>query len=214
MTGTINASRIRVMLIDAGTIPLAKCAHLVASHPFRGQIEDIPSGSVRVIQMKDVDPVEGVNWAGMSQTELTGRKGADWLEEGDVIFVPRGTRFYAACLSAPPGPTVCGPHLYHLRVKTESWLLPRFLAWQINQPPIQRKLRAAAEGTSQLSIRRAELEALPICVPSINEQQSIVDLVDLATRERRLFEELIRNRDLQLEAIAASLATAEHNPEQ
>ena len=102
MTGTINASRIRVMLIDAGTIPLAKCAHLVASHPFRGQIEDIPSGSVRVIQMKDVDPVEGVNWAGMSQTELTGRKGADWLEEGDVIFVPRGTRFYAACLSAPP----------------------------------------------------------------------------------------------------------------
>ena len=93
-------------------------------------------------------------------------------------------------------------------------MLPRFLAWQINQPPIQRKLRAAAEGTSQLSIRRAELEALPICVPSINEQQSIVDLVDLATRERRLFEELIRNRDLQLEAIAASLATAEHNPEQ
>ena len=73
----------------------------------------------------------------------------------------RGTRFHAGCVGALPGPAVCGPHLFHLRVRPGRELLPAFLAWQINQAPFQRALRRAAEGSSQLSVRRPVLESLP-----------------------------------------------------
>ena len=128
------------------------------------------------------------------------------------MFVARGNHYYAAALDAVPNRSVCGPHLYHLRLKRGSTVLPAFLAWQINQPPIQRLLRQAAEGTNQLSIRRAELEALPISVPSLADQKHIVGLVEFAAHERVLLNQLVLNRERQLSALAFALADAASRP--
>ena len=157
--------------------------------------------------MKDMDPIEGVSWSTVVHTRLVGRRQADWLLLDDLLFVSRGTRFYAACLDAPPAPAVCGPHLFHLRVKPGSQLIPAFLAWQINQAPFQRALQRAAEGSSQLSVRRPVLESLPISVPSAADQERIVALARLAQRERQLQDLLIRNRERQFESIAEALAS-------
>ena len=150
--------------------------------------------------------VPGLLWYRL-RTELPGRKAPDWLQPGDVLFVSRGTRFYAVCVDEPPGPAVCSPHFFHLRVKPSSGMLPAFLAWQINQPPFQRQLWQAAEGSSQLSIRRPVLEALSIGVPGLPDQQRIVALAELARQERQVLHQLIRNREHQLEALAEKLAS-------
>ena len=156
--------------------------------------------------MKDMDPIDGVNWAPSSAPGWRVAAEAHWLLADDLLFVSRGTRFYAACLDAPPGPAVCGPHLFHLRVKPASQLLPAFLAWQINQPPFQRALLRAAEGSSQL--QRAASGAGGAC-PSASrrcaDQQRIVELARLARRERQLHRQLIRNRERIFESIAESL---------
>jgi len=149
-----------------------------------------------------------MDWGAVVRTELTGRREPDWLASGDVLLVARGNHYYAAALTDVPEQCVFGPHLYHLRLKAGSAVLPGFLAWQINQPPIQRLLRQAAEGTNQLSIRRAEIEALPISVPSLSGQQKIVRLVEAAARERVLLDQLILNRERQLNALAFALAGA------
>jgi len=198
------------MLIDASKISLGYAVRVRSGYPFRGSIDESANGNALAVQMKDVDSDVGVNWAGVIRTSLAGRKPPDWLKAGDVLFVSKGARFYAVCIDEAPTPAVCSPHFFHLQVAPHVPLLPAFLAWQINQPPFQRQLQQAAEGSSQLSIRRPVLESLTLCVPSLADQQRIVALADLARQERNTLHQLIHNREQQLQALAEGLAQADH----
>ena len=193
------------MSFDAFSLRVAEIASLQAGYPFRGAIEEVPDGDVLAVQMKDVDPDAGVDWRSAIRTSLGGRKHPDWLRAGDVLFVAKGARFYAVCIGVPPAQAVCGPAFFHLRVKAPVSVDPAFLAWQINQLPFQRQLQQAAEGSGQLSIRRPVLEALTLSIPAMQRQRGIVALADLARRERRALQQLIRNRELQLHALAEDL---------
>lgn len=195
-----------VMVLDAKLISVGRLATLQGGYPFRGSIEESVDGGALAVQMKDVDAHRGVYWPGVTRTTLAGRKQPDWLKAGDVLFVSKGARFYAVCLDEPPSAAVCSPHFFLLRVLPQAPMLPTFLAWQINQPPFQRQLQQAAEGSSQLSIRRPVLESLTVCVPSLADQQRIVALADLARRERRALHQLINNRERQIHALAEGLA--------
>lgn len=195
-------------MIDAIKMSLGTLAELKVGYPFRGAIEPGKDGAIPVVQMKDVSVAGTIDWNAVVRARLPGRRSPDCLAAGDVLFVARGNHFYCIALEAVPEKSVCGPHLCHLRVLTGAAVLPAFLAWHINQPPTQRLLRQAAEGTNQLSIRRAELEALPISVPSLAVQQQIVLLADAVARERTVLRELVRNRERQLGALAHDLAHA------
>jgi hypothetical protein len=194
------------MLIDAVCFELRQVADIRSGYPFRGAIEEVATGGVLVAQMKDVDVSDGVRWANAVRTELLGRKPPDWLQGGDLLFVARGGRFFAACISAPPEPAVCGPHLLHLRVRAGCSVLPAFLAWQLNQSPLQRRLHVAAEGSSQLSIRVGEIAALEIAVPTLEQQARIAGLAGAALRERHLLAQLAHTREQQLAVLATQLA--------
>lgn len=194
------------MTFDARNVVLAEVASLQAGYPFRTTVEEVVSGDVLVVQMKDVGPEIGVDWAGAIRTRLAGRKQPDWIHEGDILFAAKGARFYAVCAGAPPGRAVCVPAFFHLRVQAEGQVDPRFLAWQINQSPCQRQLLQAAEGSSQLSIRRPVLEQLELSIPAVEQQRRIVALAELAHRERRALQRLIDNREQQLLAIAEDLS--------
>ncbi len=193
------------MRFDAYLVEVGSAAIVRAGYPFRGSIDESIDGDVLAVQMKDVAPELGVTWADVTRTSLTGRKQPDLLKAGDVLFVSKGARFYATCIDEPPGPAVCSPHFFHLQVAPHASLLPAFLAWQINQPPFQRQLQQAAEGSSQLSIRRPVLESLSLSVPSLEDQHRIVTLAEFARQERRALNQLIQNREQQLQALAEDL---------
>ena len=196
------------MNIDAENFMVGELVSIQAGYPFRGSIEESADGEALAVQMRDVDLDYGVKWSDVTRTSLAGRKHPDWLKAGDILFVAKGARFYAVCIDEPPSPAVCSPHFFLLRVASQGLLLPAFLAWQINQPPFQRQLQQAAEGSSQLSIRRPVLESLTLSVPSLVDQQRIVALADLTRQERHVLNQLIHNREQQLQALAESLAHA------
>lgn len=194
-------------MIDAAlNLELGALVHIRAGHPFRGAVGAVDKGSVAVAQMKDVLPSGEIDWSSAVRTELAGRKEPDWLKPGDLLFVTRGSRYYAVCVDQPPGLAVCGPHLFHLTVRDASQVLPEFLAWQVGQGPVQRQLLQAASGSLQLSVTRQALEALKISLPSIRTQRLIADLASMAARERALLTALIHNREQELEALACALA--------
>jgi hypothetical protein len=198
-------------VIDATISTIAELVHVQSGYPFRGSLEETSNGNALAVQMKDVDPDKGIEWSAVMRTTLPGRnKQPDWLKAGDVLLVSKGNRFYAVCLTEPPQPAVCSPHFFHLQFDPAVEVLPSFIAWQINQPPFQRQLNQVAEGSSQLSIRRPVLESLTLCVPSLADQQRIVALADLARQERHALHQLIHNRELQLHALAESLAHSAH----
>ena len=92
-----------------------------------------------------------------------------------------------------------------IRVTRLAHLLPEFLAWQLNQAPAQRYFAQSAEGSRQLSIRRAVLEAVPLRVPPLSQQQAVVALQRTADAERRVLQTLIDHRAAELAAIAERL---------
>lgn len=187
---------------DAYQTELRVLVDIRQGHPFRGAITETPGGTVTVIQMKDVSPAGLKSRDELIRTEIRGRKEPDWLQEGDLLFTARGTSNYACVVTGLPERTVCTPHLYVLRLKQQRKVLPEFLAWQLNRGPVQRYWAQAAEGSSQLSIRKPVLEAVPIKVPSMAKQQAIVALAKLAAAEQHVLQSLLRNRDMELAAIA------------
>jgi hypothetical protein len=190
---------------DVHTSELASVLEIWLGHPFRGAIPEIQNGDVRVIQLRDLSRTGLRDCDALLTTTIDGRKEPDWVRDQDLVFVPRGRSNYAALVSNPPPRTVCSPHLYLMRVKRPDWLLPGFLAWQLQQPPAQRHLRLAAEGTLQVSIRRSELEKLAVRVPPIAQQRNVLELQRVAAAERSTYEALIKNREDELAAIAEQL---------
>lgn len=190
------------MLDEAYQTELRALADIRQGHPFRGALVETPGGPVAVVQTKDVSPAGLRSREALIRTEIRGRKEPDWLREGDLLFTARGASNYACVVTGLPEHAVCTPHLYVLRLKEHGQVLPAFLAWQINQGPVQRYLAHAAEGSSQLSIRRPVLEAVPIKVPPMAKQQAIVALAKLAAAEQHVLQSLLRNRDRELAALA------------
>lgn len=179
-------------------------------YPFRGAVPELTGGSIRVVQTKDVTPEGLKNRDGLLVTELEVGKEPHWLHDQDLLFVARGASNYAVLIENPPPRTICSPHLYVMRVKQPRRLLPAFLAWQLNQPPAQRYLRQAAEGSRQLSIRRSLLDEIEIRIPPIEQQRLVIELERIAKAERDVFQALIRNRETELATLAERLLGHHH----
>ncbi len=71
--------------------------------------------------------------------------------------------------------------------------MPEFLAWQLNQRPLQTYFDRAAEGSVTKSVRRAVLGEARINIPPLEKQQQILALYKTLQKEKSLYADLIRN---------------------
>ncbi len=177
---------------------------LSAGHPFRGKMPEKSGSGIFAVQMKDVSPENGVCWDSVIETELTGKKQPDWLKQGDVLFVARGSHNYAVLIDQNREGIICAPHFYILRV-VNPLLLPEFLTWQLNQKPLQNYFDSVAEGSVTKSIRRTILEKTEITVPPLEKQNKILELHETLQQEKKLYAELINTTDKLMHAIASDL---------
>lgn len=189
-------------------VPLGQCARLSAGFPFRGAVDALEPGSVGVIQMRNVEG-DGVDWPSLVRVTLPTKRAPDMLAAGDVIFTTRGRRNFALALTDIPGAAVCSPHFFVIQVHEPNRLQPDFLAWQINQKPAQEHLQQAATGSHILNITRGAIESLPIVIPPLDVQHSIIAMADAARHERDVLGALLDNRQRQLDAVAAQILTSE-----
>lgn len=199
----------RSMTYDAIiSVMLGEVATISAGHPLRGSIEALGDGEVSFIQLKNVDPASGVDWASVTHVDLASARTPKWLNASDVIFSARGSRNYAYALTDAPKHSVCSPHFFVLNVKDPNAVVPEFLAWQLNQRPAQEYFKRTAVGTQAVTtVRRPALEAFPVLVPPINEQKLIVEFSKAARQEQIALQHLIANRTQQSDAIAYGLQT-------
>ena len=194
------------MMIDAVKINnLAEVATIAAGYPLRGSIDSLEEGDVPFVQMRNVNPIQGIDWESVAKVTLPTKREPDWLIEGDVIFSARGAKNYAVTVKANPKTSVCSPHFFVLRALDRKTILPDFLAWQINQKPAQDYLQRSATGSNILNIRRSAIESLEIFVPPLYKQEKIIALWNTALKEQQTLKRLIENRNQHLEAIAVDL---------
>jgi restriction endonuclease S subunit len=191
------------MFNDAIITKVGEIATIKAGFPFRSSIDALESGNATIIQLRNIDPITGIDWSSTAEIALPSKRGPNYLESGDVLFVARGTKYYAFALRNIPERTVCSPHFFIL--KPEASCEAEFLAWYINQGPAQNHLRRRATGSHILNIRREALEDLTIAVPPKEKQRIIVQHYKAALREKLALKELIKNREQEIEALAQSL---------
>lgn len=194
-------------------VTLSDLVTIQAGYPFRGAIRDIPSGSVKAVQAKDISELGELIYSDLIVTDLTGKREPDWLKKGDILFSAKGAKHTASYVDCDLENTTCAPSLFllHLKSKLQGLVNTQFLTWQLNQTPAQQYFKRSAEGSFQISIRKPVLAATPIALPSIETQNTIAKLYAASIKENALLHKLINNRQQQLNAIATDLMNSSNN---
>lgn len=190
---------------DAKIFLLGQIARVSAGYALRGSASALPDGDVLFVQLQHVDVDADIDWREVPAVSLPSRREPCWLTSDDLIFSARGTRTLAYPLAHVPGPAVCAPQFFVVSPERPEEVLPEYLAWQINQRPGQEYLAQRATGTTVPNIKRQALEEMPIVLPSIEVQRTLVGLWRSARSERALLSRLIENRKRQLDALAIGL---------
>ncbi|WP_199529037.1 restriction endonuclease subunit S [Pseudoalteromonas sp. bablab_jr010] len=187
---------------------LKQVATINAGYPFRGKIPEEPGSAVVAVQMKNVSLTGEICWSDCIETELTGKREPNYLATGDILVVARGSHNYAVqvkqSLISSGKQAVAASHFFVVKLEQKS-ILPEFLVWLLNQAPAQRYFEQNAEGSLTKSIRRSVLEDIPVIVPPLAKQQSIIEMANILDVEQRLIQRLINNSERMMGTIANSL---------
>lgn len=185
---------------------IKKLASIKSGHPFARRLEESRSGSISVIQMKDLPSGLSMVSASPARVDAAGINERYLLGINDIIFRSRGQTNTAVILKIDFGPVVAAAPLITLRVTSKS-ILPEYLCWWINQPPAQTHFDRHARGTAGRMISRDALADLEINVPPLNVQRQIVELALLGEREQALMARLAEGEKRMLQGVLIKAAT-------
>ena len=104
------------------------------------------------------------------------------LADGDILFAAKGSKNFAVVYENHNLPAVASTSFFVIRV-AEKELLPKFIAWYLNQPDTLKKLKDQAIGTAIPSISKVTLEDLEIPVPEKLVQHAVLEIASLIRKE-------------------------------
>ncbi len=162
---------------------LGQIASVQMGYSFRSRLEPEISGSIAVIQMKDIDEANQLHMTDVVRVDMGEIKEHHLIKSGDLAFKSRGNRFSAAVTPSITLPTILAAPMLVIR---PHGALPEYLCWYINAPATQAQLAALAEGTSVRMISAEALKALEVPLPALAVQHCIAEAAALAEQEQAL----------------------------
>lgn len=162
-------------------------------YSFRGRLESDPAGEVAVVQMKDIDEANTLHSEGLLQIHLPNLSDRHLVRPGDLLFRSRGGSYGAALVAKDFAHAVLAAPMLLVR-PTSSRLNSAYLHWLLNHPDTRTTLATFEVGTSVKMISKAALEQLEVPLPSLEVQQRIVAIAQLAAHESLLLEQLKTRR--------------------
>lgn len=179
---------------------LKDIASIQMGYSFRSRLQATDSGSVAVIQMKDLTDENTVDCNNLTLTDISKFNENHYVKKGDLIFRSRGLSATSAIVVDDPGIAVLSSPLFKIRL-TRPDVLPEYLNWFISQLPAQIYLASHAKGTTQQMISKEALEQLEVLLPPLEKQKVIVALAALAEEEQRIMKQLAIKRKQYISAI-------------
>jgi restriction endonuclease S subunit len=171
-----------------------------SGYPFRGRIIPAPNGVYRIIQIKDIGPDATLDVSALVRVDSIDAGPGHLVREGDILFIARGARRQAVALTELPGPTIATGQFFVLT--PQGGLVPKYLAWYLNQRPAQKYLDENVTGSNLPMIGKDALAALSVHIPSVETQHRIVEVDRLNRRAQELIAVIGRKRRLLAEAWA------------
>jgi hypothetical protein len=180
-----------------------------AGYTFRSKLTHTPSGNLHVLQMKDLE--NHYTTVGTSLTCIH----ADTIPEkfllqpGDVLFLAKGANNFALAYTPVFARVVPSSAFFILRPDLQQ-VDPGYLAWYLNQAPVQQYLKAHATGKHTQNITKDVLARIFVPVPLLARQQAIANIDHLCREEMRLLHAIQTRRT---ELVAHELLTVVSTPQ-
>ena len=133
----------------------------------------------------------------------------DFLGQGDLVMpkddIGGGNIIGKVAVIKEDNQYVCGDHVYRLVSKTMN--SPDFLRFTINSAPINRQLRAKANGTSQLGLGKRDVLKQKVKLPSLKEQKAITRMLNATEHEILLLKRVTEKCRSQKRGLMQKLLT-------
>lgn len=190
-------------------LKIKQLATVRMGYSFRSRLEASRGGKVAVIQMKDLLQDNTVGCKKLVKIEMETVKEHHLAQKGDLVFRSRGQITTAAILLEDPGKAVVAAPLLRIRIAKPDKILPEYLNWYISQRDAQIFLASRAKGTVQKMISKQTVEDMEVYLPTLKQQQHIVDLAKLSARERTILGTLSEKRDQYISTVLMQFAKGE-----
>lgn len=181
---------------------ITEIADIQIGYQFRKKIEPADDGTNRVIQIRDFDENHILNKEGLARVRIDKPIEQYLIRQGNVLFLSRGHRNWAAPIIDELQDTVAAAHFFVITVRNET-IMPAYLAWYINQTPAQEYLHnIARRGTHMPLVTLSAFKGITIEAPDIATQHRIVELSRLMEKETKLLDKLQEKRLLLINTIS------------
>lgn len=187
------------------TAPITEAARLFSGYHFRWAIREYPEGPLPVLQVNDFDRRSRFDADRLARIQPDFDPSPYLLEQGDVLFLARGSRNWARTATDAAGMITPG-NFYVLRPDPER-ADPVYLAWWLNASAAQRQIGSARRGTRVRFIPLSEFRSLTVPLPPLAQQRRIAEFHRLATQEYAIMTRLRDTRASLAEAFAFAVAT-------
>jgi len=187
---------------------ITEIAGIQLGYQFRKKIEPADNGTNWVIQIRDFDENHVLLRDNLSCVRIDTPADKYLIRKGDVLFLSRGHRNWAAAIVDDLEATVAVSHFFIVRPKQNN-VLSEYLAWYINQAPAQAYLHnIARRGTHMPLIPLSAFVGLMVDIPDIETQAMIVELSRLMEKERQLLSALQVKRASLINAVCLTASRA------
>jgi restriction endonuclease S subunit len=127
-----------------------------------------------------------------------------FLKDGDVLFVGKGNRLFAWCYRKNEGPYIASS-IFFVLTPNQALVYPEYLAAALNLPRAKSAFQQIGSGTSIFSIRKSELGAFEIELPSMEKQKKIAAVDELYRKELALTQTMLNKKQYFYTGIISEL---------
>lgn len=146
-------------------------------------------GKCNFIQAKYFDNTGAICVVPDSFIDIEEKDHTHILQDGDVLFISKGFRYFSWCYRASFGPAIASAIFFVIR-PDQSKILPEYLSTFFNMPNSQEYFKQFGAGSSIPSIRKAELASVLIPILPLKMQHKVVEIHNLHRKEMILLSEL------------------------
>lgn len=148
-------------------------------------LKSVIPGEVIHLQTNHIDDRGNIEAGIIPDLPISAKIEKHLLKSGDVIFVAKGIHNLATVFYDFDKKVVASTS-FLVFYNIDSSVTPEFLAFYLNHPKTQAIINTKSRGTNLPSIRISEMEKLEIEVPTIEKQQLILRINELAKMEEEL----------------------------
>lgn len=161
-------------------------------------IKDSPIGDTYYLRVKHFDEAGKfrTDSAINKEIQMEDRLKRHLLQEGDLLLIAKGWSNKVCYYNEKIGPAVASSTFFVIRLHDTTTILPSYLQWYLNTKKMQARLAHFARGTQIMSISKKTLLQIKIDIPSIVQQESILQIQKLWDLEQKITLKLLEQKSM------------------